>query len=109
MSSSVIGAFLGGVAVGFVVGLAAVAWLVANASWRRANLAGVRVPLLGIVGMRLRGTPPDLIVDATVALHKRGHTTPWTRVEAAFLAHGDRRIDYLDLLAVVEREVAPTN
>jgi uncharacterized protein YqfA (UPF0365 family) len=79
---------------------------VASGSWRRAKFAGVSIPLLGIVGMRLRGTPPDLIVDATVAVAKRGLTIQWMQVEAAYLAHGTARMDSLELAAVVEREVS---
>jgi uncharacterized protein YqfA (UPF0365 family) len=41
--------------------------------WMRAFMSGAPVTLLQIIGMRLRGVPPYLIVDSVVTLVHRGH------------------------------------
>lgn len=105
MDSTFVSGFVVGLGVGVVVSLVGIAWLVANASWRKANLAGVSIPILGIVGMRLRGTPPALVIDATVTLAKRGREVDWRQVEAAYLAHGNERMDSYELVEIVDREV----
>lgn len=97
--------FLLGAAVGAAAVLSITLWLLLNRSWRHATFSGVPIPLGGILGMRLRGTPPGTIVDAAVILAKRGHSIDWPSVEAAFLSAGDRRLDSHDLVSMVEREL----
>ncbi len=95
--------------VGFVIGavatLALVLWVVVNRSWRHATFSGAPIPWLAIAGMRLRGTPTALIVDAYVTLVKRGRSVTWDQVEAAYLAQGDRRVNIQHLVGVVERSL----
>ncbi|MDA1189761.1 MAG: hypothetical protein O2854_08825 [Chloroflexi bacterium] len=54
------------VAVGWIYGLATSPMRV----WTRALMSGAKVPLLGIVGMTLRGNPAQLLVDAYIVLRK---------------------------------------
>lgn len=107
MSEAVVGAFALGFGVGLIVTGVGVAWLVASGSWRKAKFSGISIPLAGIVGMRLRGTPPDLIVDAAVAVEKRGFAAPWMQVEAVYLAQGNARMDSHELAALVEKALEP--
>jgi uncharacterized protein YqfA (UPF0365 family) len=97
------GQFLLGLALGAAAMLALVVWLLVNRSWRHAVFSGAPIPWRAILGMRLRGTPPRMIVDAYVILVKRGKTVDWRMVEAAYLAHGGARRDVAELVAVVER------
>jgi uncharacterized protein YqfA (UPF0365 family) len=41
--------------------------------WLRAFLSGAPISVFQLLGMRLRGVPPGLIVDALVTLVHRGH------------------------------------
>ena len=43
------------------------------APWMRAFLSGAPFSLVQILAMRLRGVPPNLIVDSVVTLVHRGH------------------------------------
>jgi uncharacterized protein YqfA (UPF0365 family) len=104
MDMSVVVPFLLGLGLGVAITLLALIAIVASRSWRRATFSGVPVPLLGIVGMRLRGTPPDIIVDAGVALAKRGAPVSWDSIEAVFLARGTSRTSGSELAALVENE-----
>ena len=100
------GQFLLGLVVGAGALLALVVWLALNRSWRHAVFAGAPIPWPAIIGMRLRGTPPGLIVDAYVALVKRGKSLDWSLVEAAYLANRGRRLDVPQLVALVEDALA---
>jgi len=66
------------------------------------NLAAAPIPWGAIVGMRLRGTPPELIVDAYVSLVKRGETVDWSIVEATYLAHRRANMTSSELAGLVE-------
>lgn len=41
--------------------------------WLRAFLSGASISVVQLLGMRLRGVPPGLVVDALVTLVHRGH------------------------------------
>ncbi|MEI6787877.1 MAG: flotillin-like protein FloA [bacterium] len=57
--------------------------------WVRALMSGARVPILSLVGMKLRHVPPLLIVDARIRLIKAGLSLDTDPLEAHFLAGGD--------------------
>ena len=97
--------FLIGLAIGAAGTLVLITWLVINRSWRHARFAGARIPWPVILGMRLRGTPATLIVDAYVSLIKRGRTVAVGLVEAVYLAHHERRLDSGALVALVEHQL----
>lgn len=41
--------------------------------WLRAFLSGAPISVIQLLGMRLRGVPPGLVVDALVTVVHRGH------------------------------------
>jgi uncharacterized protein YqfA (UPF0365 family) len=57
--------------------------------WLRALVAGAHVTLVNLVGMKLRGVPPRLIVDASIAGLKAGLDIDTDSMEAHFLAGGN--------------------
>jgi len=57
--------------------------------WVRALMSGARVPILSLVGMKLRHVPPLLIVDARIRLIKAGLNLATDPLEAHYLAGGD--------------------
>ena len=42
------------------------------APWMRAFMSGAPISLVQLIGMRLRGVPPNLVVDSVVTLVHRG-------------------------------------
>jgi uncharacterized protein YqfA (UPF0365 family) len=57
--------------------------------WVRAWLSGARVSLLNLLGMKLRGVPPTLIVDARIRAVKAGLDLGSDPLEAHALAGGN--------------------
>lgn len=57
--------------------------------WVRALMSGARVPILALVGMKLRRVPPSLIVDARIRLTKAGLALSTDLIEAHYLAGGN--------------------
>jgi uncharacterized protein YqfA (UPF0365 family) len=55
--------------------------------WVRGLLGGVRVSILDVLGMRLRGNPVGLLVDALLVLKQRGIEASIAEVEATYIAH----------------------
>ena len=59
------------------------------AVWVRARLAGAEVGLFDLVGMRLRGVPYTVIVDAKIAATKAGLVVEVEKIDAHYLAGGN--------------------
>ena len=59
------------------------------AVWVRARLAGAEVGLFDLVGMRLRGVPYSVIVDAKIAATKAGLSVDVEKIDAHYLAGGN--------------------
>ena len=100
-------AFVAGVFVG--IGLTLL-WKLFNVllPWKKAFLSGARVSLVQIVGMRLRGNPVGLLVDAMIILVQRGHRDlRMSKVEQVYLAEGSRAQDALTLANQVETQLPP--
>ena len=57
--------------------------------WVRARLAGAGVALFDLVGMRLRGVPYSVIVDAKIAAEKAGIPIETDKLDAHYLAGGN--------------------
>jgi uncharacterized protein YqfA (UPF0365 family) len=80
----VLGAFV------LVLGLVlAIAFFAYGSLYVRALLSDCRVPLLTIVGMRLRGVNPSTIVDARINCVKAGLDIPINQLETHYLARGN--------------------
>ncbi len=95
--------FLFGLIVGVGVTTTLFIVLIGARAWRHAWAAGLRVSLGTIIGMRLRGTPATLLVDACVALEKTGVHAPIAVVETVYLANRGTAMN-LDLLVRLVRE-----
>jgi uncharacterized protein YqfA (UPF0365 family) len=98
------------VAVGFVLGimfcsLMAFAFFVLH-PWIRAYFASCPVSLFAVLGMRLRGTPPHLLVDALITLKMRGHEVGMEQIETCYLANRAMIHDFNTLVELVEKELA---
>ena len=59
--------------------------------WLKALLAGAHVGVLEIIGMRLRGVPPRVVVDMRVMTMKAGLPLETGKLEAHYMAGGDVR------------------
>jgi uncharacterized protein YqfA (UPF0365 family) len=57
--------------------------------WVRAWMSGARVSLFNLLGMKLRGVPPTLIVDARIRAVKAGLNVSTEELEAHYLAGGN--------------------
>lgn len=57
--------------------------------WVRAWMSGARVSLFNLLGMKLRGVPPSLVVDARIRGVKAGLVIDTDSLEAHFLAGGN--------------------
>jgi uncharacterized protein YqfA (UPF0365 family) len=96
-------------AIGATVGAGAVLLLLLAllvlAPWVRACLSGYPVHIMMVLGMRLRGVSPALVLDACVMLVKRGIKVPTADVECTYLARRGEITNSDQLAAVVEREL----
>lgn len=57
--------------------------------WIRAWMSSARVSLFNLLGMKLRGVPPNLIVDARIRAVKAGLPLTTDNMEAHYLAGGN--------------------
>jgi uncharacterized protein YqfA (UPF0365 family) len=76
--------------------------------WIRALLSGVLISLVQIFGMRLRGVPPILVVDALAALVHRGHlydANTFYLTQSTYLARREKIHSPSDLADLVEKEI----
>lgn len=72
-----------------VVGLITLLYLVPLRLWIAAQAAGAGVPMLTLIGMRLRRVPPDQIVNARISAVKAGlESVTINMLEAHYLAGG---------------------
>ncbi len=83
----------------------AIIFFTALRPWIRGLTGGAYVPLLNILGMRLRGCPPGLIIDTLVTLHHRGLGATIEEVESTYLAHRDERLETAQLADFVEERL----
>jgi uncharacterized protein YqfA (UPF0365 family) len=93
--------FLAGVACGFA--LTFVLWVGFKlvSPWLRAITSGGRVTMLQIIGMRLRGNPPRLLVDAYLSLLHSGEKARMSEVESQYIAHRGQVGSAMDLVNIV--------
>ena len=96
-----------GLVIGAAVTLTSVILLLVSRAWRHAFFSGAPIPLSTIVGMRLRGTPPSLIIDAYVALVKRGRTVDCSMIEATYLSEAGVLTKAHELADLVEKRLPP--
>ena len=94
---------LAGVALAFAVVMFATA-VVALRPWLRAMMSGAPASIMSILGMRLRGTPPNLVIDAYIQLRMRGRETKLADVERTYIAQRQRVRSTGDLVDLVEQQ-----
>ena len=99
-----------GLAAGVLIGLVLELVLRIVHTWIRSVSSGAPVPLGYLIGMRLRGTPSQLIVDAHSALAKRDRPTTIDVVETTYLAHRSEVRSEQDLVRLLlEPRVDPSH
>lgn len=69
--------------------------------WRHAFFSGTPVPMIAIIGMRLRGNPPMLLIEAYGRLRRSGVETSMSEVEAVYLQDRGRGPDVDALVELV--------
>jgi uncharacterized protein YqfA (UPF0365 family) len=67
-------------------------------------MSGLQLPLFHLVGMRLRRTPPGLLVEAGIMLKHQGQTVDMVELERLYLANRDQVFSARDLINVFLRE-----
>ena len=71
--------------------------------WLRALFHGAPVSILHIVGMRLRGNPPRLLIDAYIALRRADLEVTIGDVENAYIDGRNRILTSDDLVELVKK------
>lgn len=69
--------------------------------WLHALFSGAAIPLARIIGMRLRGNPPKLLIDAYVTMIHAGETTSINDVESVYIANKSQATDTDSLVRLV--------
>lgn len=77
--------------------------------WLRAVTSGTPVSVLTILGMRLRGNPPDLILSAYTSLVFAGDDAPLSEVESVYIANRGTIRNAQDLIDAVRADADATN
>jgi uncharacterized protein YqfA (UPF0365 family) len=94
--------------IGYTAGLATLVifWIAGFIlrPWSRALFSGAPVPILTILGMRLRRTPAVLVIDAYIQLVKRNKKPSITQVETLFITYRSRIHTAEDLVDIVMHE-----
>jgi hypothetical protein len=97
---------IGGAAfmAGLFIGMAGK--LLAIGPWLRVVFSGGDVRLMHIIGMRLRGSPLDLIIDAYLSLVHSDVSVPIAHVESLYIANKSRVFSAQDLVGIVKEHFA---
>jgi uncharacterized protein YqfA (UPF0365 family) len=77
--------------------------LVLAKDWLRAMLSGAPILVWDLIGMRLRGNPPSLLVDAYVSLKLQGHAVSIKTIESIYIANRSLVMDSGQLVNMVLR------
>ena len=72
--------------------------------WLRAFMHGTPVALVQIVGMRLRGNPTRLLIDAYITLKRAGFPITIAEVENAYIDYKSRIFGSDDLVELIEQD-----
>ena len=101
-TNTLILACIGSFVAGFVVCLAFKMLFVTP--WLRAFFSGGQVSLMSILGMRLRGSPVNMLLDAHLSMIQSGEPSRIRIVESTYIAN-KTRIHTTDDLVELVREV----
>ncbi len=72
--------------------------------WVKAMTSGVPVSILRIVGMRLRGNPTDLLIDAHILLTKQQTSATLDETEYIYMENRNRIRSSDDLIRLVKEK-----
>ncbi len=79
-----------GIGLAILVSMALLGFFLTYGSlWLKANLTGCKTGITDIVGMRLRGVSPAVIIEARIMAHKAGLKTHPDSLESHYLARGN--------------------
>ena len=74
--------------------------------WRRALLCHSHVSILNIIAIRLRGHPPDLLIDTLVSLRMNDKTDiNIQQIERCYIKNRQTYLDASTLATLVEQEI----
>ncbi|GIW92137.1 MAG: hypothetical protein KatS3mg110_0178 [Pirellulaceae bacterium] len=73
--------------------------------WMRALVRGTPVSVFDIIGMRLRGSPPLLLIDAYSTLRHDDYSVTIGQVERAYLGARNRITTSDDLVELVKAQL----
>jgi uncharacterized protein YqfA (UPF0365 family) len=74
--------------------------------WIRAAASGAPISIFSILGMRLRGSSPTLVIDAYIALKRAGVAADIYVVEGTYIDHRTRIRSRDDLIELVKNAAA---
>lgn len=74
--------------------------------WLQGYLSGAPVSVLYLLGMRLRGTPIRLVMDAYQSLVHNNTIVDAKKVESVYIANRHRVVGTVDLINLVKESVA---
>ena len=72
--------------------------------WVKAFFSSCPVSLLTILGMRFRGNPPGLLIEAYIVLAKSGVNAPLDVVEVVYIANKTKARSPDDLVTLVKEQ-----
>lgn len=85
----------------FLVFIFLAIWIVKP--WLRSFLSGGKIALFQIVGMRLRRSPVDMLIDAYITFVQRGEPIRMNVIESHYIAHQNRIHSTNDLIDSLEK------
>src|SRR3954464_6188487 len=98
--------FMAGVMLATCAWFALVTVFVILRPWMRCFLCGLPVPLMSILGMRLRSSPVNLLCDAAIALVQSGRPTTIQEVETLYLKNKGRILTMADIVSILRDQPA---
>lgn len=88
-----------------VVGTVVVLWAMVAAAvvypWMQALMAGAKIPLTRILGMKMRGSDPKLLIPVYITLVHSGEKIPIAEIESIYMANKFAVTNAGDLLRLV--------
>ena len=96
--------FLIGFVAGIVVMVIFLTVMLLFRPWLHAFCSGAPIPMPVIIGMRLRGNPPKLIIDAYITMIHSGETIKIMEVESTYIAHKNQITDSNSLVQLVRKQ-----
>jgi uncharacterized protein YqfA (UPF0365 family) len=73
--------------------------------WLRATTSGAPITLISVIGMRLRGSPPALVIDAYITLKRSGSPATISDVEGMYIDNRTRVRSSTDLVELVNNRL----